>query len=277
MKRREFILSLFLALSGFKANAGSLDLDQLQELRGDAGYDVESLERAASSYYLNILNKGKQLGGGVGRKITNRQIQSAMDSIATPLWAASTRKLEWNIVLTDSPQVNACTPGGGLIIIYFGLLAQCKKEEELASAIAHEIGHIQHKHAIRRMMTQVVQKEMGIDPNSPEQLNKMSMESLMENAVKIIHRSFKRVNEYQADAFIIHAFLKAGYSPAKASLLFHRLNEIFPKANPNYCIFDTHPLNAQRIQRLEALAATYGNKGRSENSEAFNQLKRLIG
>ncbi len=277
MKRRQFLLSLVLALSGYKANAGSLDLEELK-FRTKNEFDMAMIERKVSSYWLNALNQGKKLNEQIGQKIMDDTAQAALKSIAQPLWAGSTRDLKWDIVLTDSTLVNACTPGGGLIVVNTGLLAECQEEVELASVIAHEIGHIQHRHAIQRLMTIAVQKEMGIGQktSTANLINDASMERLMASAVEIIHLSYSRLREYQADAFIIQAFLTAGYSLAKASIFFHKLTKIFGKMSPNFCIYSTHPLTDERIRRIEALAATYGNKGTRGDSEAFRQLKNLL-
>jgi predicted Zn-dependent protease len=277
MKRRQFLVSLFLALPFLNADAGSLEPEALNILRGDNGYDVAQIERWNSLHYRQLLNKGNVMNGW-GRKIRDPEVDTALRSIARPLWAASNRNLEWNIVLTDSDKVNACTPGGGLIIVTLGCLNNCQEEVELAGVIAHEIGHIQHRHAIQRFMTMLVQKETGIDhPKkiAASQFNDVSMERLMANTIEIMDSSYGRLKEHQADAFIIRAFLTAGYCPAKASMAFYMLKRVFGNQSPDYCIYSSHPLNDERIRRIEALAATYDDSGICGDSEAFRQLKKF--
>jgi len=279
MNRRQFLLSLALALSGFKAHAASFDPEDIHSLRLGNHFDAAKIEKKYSKLWLDTLNQGQRIGNGTGKKIMNESAQRALTTIAQPLWRVSTRtNLNWNIILTDSSDVNACTPGGGLILIYKGLISQCAEEVELASVIAHEIGHVQHRHAIQRIMTQVVQQQMGISPSglSDKDKNGASMEMLMEKAVDLINLSYGRLHEHQADAFIIQAFLKAGYPPSKASLFFHRLIKLFDRQSPNYCLYSTHPLMVERIKRMDAIAASYGSKNKSHvSSEAFRFLKTI--
>ena len=281
MKRRQFILALLATLSGLPVPAGSLDLGTIKGFRINAGYDgydFDLIEKFLTRLYLISLNQGEIINEHMGQKVVDQDAQNALKSIAKPLWAASTRDLEWNIILTNSKITNACTPGGGLILIYCGLLKECREEAELASVIAHEIGHIHHKHAIKRMMTKMVNKKMGInlDHNfikKAAMLDEVSMQMLMEKTVEIIQTSYTRLFEHQADAFIIPAFLKAGYPPFKASLFFRKLQYIFGSESPSFCIYDSHPSTEERIKRLDAIAASYNGDNERSDSEAFKKLK----
>ena len=61
------------------------------------------------------------------------------------------RRLE--IVLVDSPEINAFAVPGGIIGINNGLLQYAETESELASVLSHEIAHLSQRHFSRPRKT----------------------------------------------------------------------------------------------------------------------------
>jgi len=55
----------------------------------------------------------------------------------------------YHFLLLDSDEINAFACPGGLVLVSRGLLACCRGEDELASVLAHEIGHVAGKHGLR--------------------------------------------------------------------------------------------------------------------------------
>lgn len=58
--------------------------------------------------------------------------------------------LTWTFAVIDSPEVNAFSTPGGLVLVTRGLLQQVKNEAQLAGVLAHEIGHVTGRHALNR-------------------------------------------------------------------------------------------------------------------------------
>src|SRR5690606_28753236 len=61
-----------------------------------------------------------------------------------------------NVFALRDPQINAFALPGGYIGINSGLIVAARSESELASVVAHEIGHVLQRH-IARGMTQSAQ------------------------------------------------------------------------------------------------------------------------
>jgi predicted Zn-dependent protease len=55
----------------------------------------------------------------------------------------------YHFLVMDTDEVNAFAAPGGLILISRGMLRCCKNEDEVASVLAHEIGHVQLEHGLR--------------------------------------------------------------------------------------------------------------------------------
>ena len=57
---------------------------------------------------------------------------------------------------SNEPVVNAAATLGGQIVVFKGLLDRLDSENEVAALLAHEIGHVKHRHVMQSVGTQVV-------------------------------------------------------------------------------------------------------------------------
>lgn len=280
MDRRTFLTAAALLVPQI-AYCGSLTLDDIAGIRGiglSTGFDAELLEQeiAQQVWYLSQL-------GEIPRVIPypDSKAQLMLEQIAKPLWQTSTRRsLAWRIALTTAEAVNACTYGGGVIFINVGLVRACNSQTELASVIAHEIGHVEHRHAIRRFLSDAILNQYGIKVD----LQKIQahrgrgvkpLDNILNAANEVMFSSFKRLWEHEADAFTLRAFLQTGYPLNRASDFLQILAERFGNHSQHTCLYDTHPTTMERIKRLDSLAATYNSNPRYPDSDAFRYLKTL--
>lgn len=58
--------------------------------------------------------------------------------------------LPWTFAVIESETPNAFSAPGGYVLLTTGLLAKINNEAQLAGVLGHEIGHVVHKHAIKR-------------------------------------------------------------------------------------------------------------------------------
>lgn len=201
--------------------------------------------------------------------VKDKLAQSSIYEIARPIFQTSTRKDKkcvWRIYVVDTGRLNAYTCGYGLICIEKELIKVCKNETMLASVIAHEVGHVHHKHAERRISTDRLYKYFKIN-----KFDKQSSEKL--------YKSYHRLWEKEADAFIIKAFLKTGYNLNQA----HTFMEILAKKYPNnkpigQCLFNTHPDALDRVNKIKSIASTFSqSEYRQDDSKEFKYLKQISG
>ena len=210
----------------------------------------------------------------------DRQAEDALHTIAAPIMATSSRRdIAWRIGLVTNGQVNAVTPGGGVIFVYDGLIKLCKSEAELASVIAHEVGHIEHRHAIRRIYTSKVFEDHGVTIGSNTQQIKSLFEQRKYDIVAdtMLYKSYKRLWEHEADAYIIHAFRKTRYPLEASYTFFESMIREFGAGSPDLCIYSSHPEMKKRITRLKNLSKAYRITPARPDSEAFRYLKQAIG
>ena len=77
------------------------------------------------------------------------ELQRRADRIAQALGVPADMKIQAHYI--ESPVVNAVATLGGHITVFQGLLHQLEYEEELDAVLAHEIGHVMHRHLVQHM------------------------------------------------------------------------------------------------------------------------------
>jgi len=283
-------------LSSAAAEA-ALSLDEVQSgmqvIRGgrevDSGTDFLKIEKDIVKYYTYKLRKGGIPDrSGALTYYKDNLAQKALQSIYLPLTKAATRPdLKWQAFIADSKSVNAFTCGGGLTVVHSDLIKFCKSEAELASVLAHEIGHIEHRHAIRRLMSNEILKQFGMSSDQAilDEVYALKAKGkdirssvMMKVSLEIFEKNFGRMWEHQADAFILKAFEETGYDVGEASQFFRTLLKLFGKSPQWTCMFSSHPDVVERINRVEAIARTMSPiRNPKKDSDAFRYLKKNIG
>lgn len=87
-------------------------------------------------------------------------LYSLVTSIA-PVNISDGRPGNVNIIILDSPTLNACIYPNGTIVINTGLLANLHTEDELVAILAHEIAHFIADHSIQNIQAEINRKKTG--------------------------------------------------------------------------------------------------------------------
>ena len=113
--------------------------------------------------------------------------------------------------------------GEGTIYITTGLLNNTKTEDELAFIVAHELGHIYHRHPQKRLKT-VIGTEVAARVAELIIKGKKSRQTA-EDIKEALQASYSREQEREADQFAVMKLIEAGYDPLKAVDFFWRVLE----------------------------------------------------
>lgn len=103
-------------------------------------------------------DKEINIGRGLHEKILEStpvyqdpQLQAYVDRIGQTLAKNSDRTdLSYTFTIIDSPDINAFALPGGYVYINRGLITYLASEAQLAAVLAHEIGHITARHAVKQ-------------------------------------------------------------------------------------------------------------------------------
>jgi beta-barrel assembly-enhancing protease len=161
-------------------------------------------------------------------------------------------QLRWAFIVLDTDGVNAFASPGGLIHITRGALGLISNEAELAGVLAHEIGHVAHKHTVNAL-----RKNKAVQYGTNETLSDRSLllDRLANKAYEmVLENAFDRGDELDADKQSVQLSQKVGYAPASLAGFLARLderNKDQPAANG---LFASHPETRERIDKIRQLA-----------------------
>jgi len=175
-------------------------------------------------------------------------------------------KCHFTLVNTDV--VNAFAVPGCYIYLTRGLMGLVNSEDELASVLAHELGHIvaNHGNAQRRQSVLSQLGVMAIEAiTGSNKLARLAGAAAGLNALR-----YSREHEYEADDLGLSYLRKAGYDPYAAPEMLQSLQsyqdfltsaaggEADANTIPEWAL--THPLTRNRIVRSEEAAERSGVK-----------------
>jgi len=171
------------------------------------------------------------------------------------------------VVIVESPQINAFAVPGGVIGINNGLLLYAQTEDELATVLAHEIAHLSQRHFSRGVEFQqknqpltlaamlasfVLMATAGADAG-------MAALSATQAAAQSSSLRYSRTNEQEADRVGMQTVVDAGFDPQAAPAMFERMMQASRYASgeriPEF--LRTHPLSERRVADTRNRARQY--------------------
>ena len=163
-----------------------------------------------------------------------------------------TTTYQFQFFVVDAPVPNAFAVPGGYIFIYRGLIELMTSEGELASILAHELGHITARHLQRSIdeakilsVGMVAGVIAGILLGAPG-LAAGGMAGAQTAALQ-----YSRVHETEADMRGFGYLCEAGYDPSAMPSMMQKLLDCTWLQNstiPSY--LSTHPAVSERVQYL---------------------------
>jgi predicted Zn-dependent protease len=172
---------------------------------------------------------------------------------------------ECTFTLVNSDVVNAFAVPGCYIYVTRGLMGIVNSEAELASVLAHEVGHIVAAHN-RRQQRRSLWRSLSVMAvgaiTGSERLTRIAG-----RAAEYFTLRYSRKQEYEADDLAVRYLAAAGYDPYAAGDMLGALgrNEQFmartrgrdeARAIPEWA--STHPLAGNRVERAARTAAATG-------------------
>ncbi len=156
-----------------------------------------------------------------------------------------------SFTLIEADDINAFTLPGGFIFINTGTLRLSDNEAELASVLAHELGHAAARHATR----QITRDNTITAATLPLILfggwGLLARQGATLAGPMAMFR-FSRAFETEADLLGIQYLWKAGYDPSASVDLFERVESTERKQPGSVSkLFRTHPLTPDRIEKTQ--------------------------
>jgi predicted Zn-dependent protease len=152
--------------------------------------------------------------------------------------------------VVQSERINAFALPGGPLVVYTGLLAKAARPEQVAGVLAHEMGHVLHRHGLQR-----IAQSMGIVATVQfffgDVGGVLALGRELLTTAAINH--YSRADEADADGVAVRLMHAGGLDPLALAELFRALQAddiTHPDAPTTLQWVDDHPALPDRVEHV---------------------------
>jgi Zn-dependent protease with chaperone function len=177
--------------------------------------------------------------------LSTELLNKARDSILRRLLEAQDPiPYEVEVLILDSPVVNAVAFPGGVIVVYRGLIEKKESYEELDAVLAHELGHVVNMDSMKQLSRQMALSVFFSLMGGSQA--KVFVQRILREVVNI---QFSKNVEARADAFALELLIRARIDPIHFAEALEHLSK--GREKPVYSKYlDGHPEIETRIDQI---------------------------
>lgn len=237
--------------SAVSTATSALQYDPYEQFRG-AHYSNAGLISERDEVRL-----GNQFHVEVSKRVSYTTVgQERVNRIGQRVARASLRPtLLYKFHVIQSRELNAfSTPGGHVYVT--DALVNVANDDELASVLSHEVGHVVARHSLKRLqqtqalgdLANVFGSITGIAGQTAGQLGTAAAQIVASGLLA----SHSREEEREADFLGVHAMAKAGFNPQGMVTMLQKVQQIAHN-QPDIIgtIFSDHPDTQERIENTQ--------------------------
>ena len=216
------------------------------------------------------------------------ELADYLNRLATRLAShPSAQGFQLELFAVEDRSINAFALPGGFIGVHTGLVAAAQAESELASVLAHEIGHVTQRHIARMLsankqsstiaMASLLAALLAARANPQAAMGVASLGSTVQMQQML---GFSRDAEREADRAGVDMLQQAGFDPQGMVDFFGRLqaaSRLTESSLPPY--LRTHPLSGERMTDIQnrLLALRYRQHADSTEFALLRMRLRVTG
>ena len=170
----------------------------------------------------------------------------------------------YRFMILEANEVNAFATPSGLIFVSRGMLRLTRSEDDLAAVLAHEIGHIQHRHGLKAIRTSRITTALtsaaltGAQFATSAEVAELTAAfegSITDITSTLINSGYSRGAEREADEAAVEIMKRVGYDPTALIRVLERMGEGWDPAGPGFA--RTHPAPDTRISVVQRAIGSY--------------------
>jgi Zn-dependent protease with chaperone function len=180
------------------------------------------------------------------------RLQERLRAIAQAYAPHVPLKIEFRAAGKDGDTVNALALPDGTVILFDGLVMRTS-DDELLAVLAHELGHVHHRHAMRGRV-----QALGTLVLAGVVWRDLSFVAAIAAAM-VAWTGHSRDQEREADAYAREFLVKAGLRPESLAAALRKMQQATAGAGANengiLAWLSTHPPTEERIRAAEQAAS----------------------
>ena len=183
-------------------------------------------------------------------------LQTRVRAIGQRIAAVCDRQeLVYSFAVIDDQEVNAFSLPGGYVFLNSGLIKKTANDDELAAVIAHEVGHVAARHAMKRYEGSWGLQILQLASLAARQGTAAQGVSIAAQAAQL---AYARQDELEADQLAVKYLKAAEFNPRAALTFLEKLQHVnedkttyLPSGvvRPRYGL--THPYVPERIRAVK--------------------------
>lgn len=198
-----------------------------------------------------------RMGEAISRRVEEEypplrdpDLLARLDRIGQRMAAVSDRKdLVYRFAVIEEKEPNAFALPGGIIYVTTGLMELARSDDELASVLGHEMGHVTARHIPKRiqgaMGLQALQILVAASGAAPDPQARAGMDVALASVLS----GYSQQDELEADRLGSRYVKRAGFRAAAAVDFLIRLRDhTYRQPSRRFSYFRTHPFFADRIR-----------------------------
>lgn len=177
--------------------------------------------------------------------------QAALRAKFDAMVRAADEKTPYRLEFRASPALgpNAFALPSGIIVMMDELVKRANNDQEILGVLAHELGHVRHRHTMRRLLegsaTALIIASVTGDIASATSLAAAAPTLLLQT-------KYSRNNEHEADVYAIHMMRNAGYDPGHLAAILGRIEGKRAERGSMPTFLSSHPPTTERAALARA-------------------------
>ncbi|MFK7895707.1 MAG: M48 family metallopeptidase [Myxococcota bacterium] len=249
MKSHLIRLATLVALAGFIVSCATSPTGRRQFLLND-----ETQMSAMGAAAFQEIRQGSTRSTNSGQTAYVRCVASAIISGLTAEDMRSVSVAQWEVELFQDESANAFALPGGKIGVHTGLLNVATNQDQLATVLGHEVGHVLARHSNERasqeMGAQTIMQAGAVFLGAGTPAQQQMMGILGAGVQYGILMPYGRTQESESDEIGLLLMARAGFDPRQSIPLWQNMGASSGgQAPPEF--MSTHPSHATRIAQLQ--------------------------
>ncbi len=151
--------------------------------------------------------------------------------------------------LEREQKLNAFALPGGYVYIFREMVEFLDEDDQIASVLAHEVGHIAAKHSVTRLQGSLGAMLLQMLANAASSSNEARVRT--NKALGLLMTSYSREDETMADRLSVRYMQEAGYDPAGALRVIEKMADLQSETPlRKFTSYRSHPYLAERIAAI---------------------------